>query len=184
MGKWQKLSSKYVYENPWIKIREDQVIQPNGKPSIYGVVEVQQGPCVIPVDKDRKIWMIRQYRYIFDDIKWEFVAGEKREHETPEAAGLRELQEELNLTAGSIKLLGQFRPSNGSTNEHDYILLAEDLEPYDAKSDEPDILERKAFTLAEIDEMIKRGEILDGFTICAMYFYKCYIDSESERAIL
>lgn len=60
---WQKLSSKIVYQNPWIKVREDQVIQPNGKKGIYGVVEISPAVFVVAMEKDRTIYFVELYRY-------------------------------------------------------------------------------------------------------------------------
>lgn len=174
-GKWKKLSSKYVYENPWIKVREDQVIKPDGQPGTYSVIEQGRGACIIPVDKDGKIWMIKSYRYIFNDEHWELVAGDVDEGETREQAARRELIEELHLDADNFVKIGKFRPSNGRMLHETDIFVASGLKPEQSEEKEWDISERKAFSLEDIDHMIKNGEILDGYVMNALYFYKLHL---------
>ena len=176
-GKWKKLASKYIYKNPWIGIREDEVIMPDGQNGIYGVVELPRGVCIIPVQKDGRIWMVKHYRYIFDDSHWELAAGDIESGESAEQAGKRELLEELDLVAEDWKTLGQFRSTNGSADQTAHVLAATGLIKQKSPTDEWDIEERKTFSIKEIDQMIKGGEIVDGFVMNALYFYKLFITS-------
>lgn len=173
-GKWKKLASKYVYKNPWIKVREDRVIQPDGKEGIYGVVEQNKGVSVVPVDADGMIWMVKVYRYIFDDAHWELVAGDVEEHETHTEGAARELEEELGLRADRWDRLGSFRASNGRLDQTTEVFLAQGLKRASQLIKDIDVLEQAAFSLEQIEEMIRQGEIVDGYVMNALYFYKLH----------
>ncbi|MCB0338105.1 MAG: hypothetical protein KDD53_00810, partial [Bdellovibrionales bacterium] len=60
---WKKLSDKIVYSNDWISVREDQVIRPDGKPGIYGVVSSRVATGVVALTDQNDIHLIGQYRY-------------------------------------------------------------------------------------------------------------------------
>lgn len=175
MGNWKKRSSKYVYENQWIKVREDQVIRPDGKPGIYGVIEALKNVTVLPVSEDGRIWLVRHYRYVFDDTRWELVTGDIDADETPRQAALRELREELRMDAPALAPIGSFRPSAGTTNELGRAMLATGLRPLDKPpKKELDIVAQRAFSFAEIENLISAGEILNSHTLCALYLYKVF----------
>ena len=98
---WTTLGSRPVYENPWIKVREDQVLRPDGQPGIYGVVEFKNRAVgVLPVEDDGAVWLVGQYRYPLQAYSWEIPEGGSAAGETPEETARRELQEETGLTAG------------------------------------------------------------------------------------
>ena len=60
---WKTLSSKIMYENPWIKVREDAVVTPSGENGIYGVVEVQDSVIVGAVNENNEIYLIYLFSY-------------------------------------------------------------------------------------------------------------------------
>lgn len=173
-GKWQKINSRYAHKSPWVNLRVDEVIKPDGERGEYNVVEIGKGALVIPVAGDGKIWMLKIYRYIFDDYHWELVAGDTEGEENEEQAAHRELIEELGMKDGELTKLGEFRPSGGSTNQACAVFLAEGLTPEKSSTNEYDIVDRKTFSIAQIDEMIKSGEIQDGYVMNALYFYKLW----------
>src|SRR3712207_1206300 len=74
-GPWRVLSSRLVYENPWIHVREDQVLRPDGSPGIYGVVEMSAAVGVVALGAGQRAYLVGQYRYATDRDSWEIVAG-------------------------------------------------------------------------------------------------------------
>ncbi len=73
---WQKLSTREIYENPWIKVREDQIINPSGGKGIYGVVSMKNKAIgIIPIDKNGFTYLVGQYRYTLEDYSWEIPEG-------------------------------------------------------------------------------------------------------------
>ena len=73
---WQKLSGKLIYENPWIRVEEDQVINPTGGRGIYGKVHFKNKAIgIIPLDEHQNTWLVGQYRYALDEYSWEIPMG-------------------------------------------------------------------------------------------------------------
>src|SRR5687767_14311914 len=73
---WKTLSSKPVYQNPWISLREDQVLNPKGGNGIYGVVSFKNKALgIIPLDDDNNTWLVGQYRYALNEYSWEIPMG-------------------------------------------------------------------------------------------------------------
>src|SRR5208337_3190204 len=103
---WTTLSSRLVYENPWIRVREDQVLRPDGQPGIYGVVEFKNRAVgVLPVDDEGCIWLVGQHRYPLNSYSWEIPEGGSPQSETTEETARRELKEETGLSAGRLELI-------------------------------------------------------------------------------
>ena len=122
---WTTLSSRLVYENPWIRVREDQVLRPDGQPGIYGVVEFKNRAVgVLPVDDEGCIWLVGQYRYPLNSYSWEVPEGGSPQFETPEETVRRELEEETGLSAGTLELICTAHLSNSVCDEIAYIYRA------------------------------------------------------------
>src|SRR6476646_7830329 len=101
---WTTLYSRQVYDNPWISVREDQVLRPDGSPGIYGVVHFKNRAIgVLPVEDDGSIWLVGQHRYPLNAFSWEIPEGGCPEGESPDAAARRELTEETGLSAASLE---------------------------------------------------------------------------------
>ena len=122
---WTTLSSRPIYENPWISLREDQVVRPDGKPGIYGVVHFKNRAVgVLPVDEQGRVWLVGQHRYPLDAYSWEIPEGGCPESETPEDTALRELREETGLVAEELELVATAHLSNSVSDEVAYIFRA------------------------------------------------------------
>lgn len=89
---WRTISSEQVYDNPWITVREDQVVRPDGEPGIYGVVHFKNVAVgILPIEEDH-IYLVGQYRYPLDLYSWEIPEGGCPEGEEPLRAARRELR--------------------------------------------------------------------------------------------
>jgi 8-oxo-dGTP pyrophosphatase MutT (NUDIX family) len=166
---WTTLSSRVYYENPWIRVREDQVLRPDGLPGIYGVVEFKNRAVgVVPVEDDGSVWLVGQYRYPLQAYSWEIPEGGCPDSESPEATALRELREETGLTAGRIELVARSHLSNSVSDELGYLFRATDLTP---GKDDPEGTERitvRRFAWSEVCRMLKAGEITDSLSVMAL----------------
>ena len=125
--KWKKLSSKMVYENKWMKVHEDKVINPGGEEGVYAIVNKMDATMIIAKDIDG-IYLIRHYRYVLKQELLEIPAGGLDEGETPEDAARRELLEETGIKAGKITVIGQLFPAVSSLAVKHYVALAEELD--------------------------------------------------------
>ena len=178
MRPWQTISSKVVYESPWIVVHEDQVVTPEGKPGTYSYVD-QRGNSVfiVPVDSDGNSYLVQQQRYVTGQTVWEIPAGCSANKETYEEAAKRELLEEAGIRASTIQILNEFYLANSSTSYKGAVCLATDLQKATDNLDQVDgILGVKKLPLQEIKAMILRGEIVDGPTIAAVLTVMAHLD--------
>ena len=165
---WKTTATRPVYENRWIKVREDVAELPDGRTTIYGVVECAECVGVLPfLDRDT-VLLVGQYRYVARDFYWEIPTGAQHPGETLEAAAQRELAEEAGQAAGQLTKLGDFHTSKSIMREIAHLYLAEDLQPASRPADGTEFIERRAFPFAEAIGMVERGEIKDSMTIIAV----------------
>ena len=166
---WTTLGSRPVYENPWIKVREDQVLRPDGQPGIYGVVEFKNRAVgVLPVEDDGSLWLVGQYRYPLQAYSWEIPEGGCPERETPEETARRELQEEAGLTALNLELLTTAHLSNSVCDEVAYIFRASGLTHGPNNPEGAESLDVRRVAWAEAWAMLRRGEITDSISVIAL----------------
>ncbi len=166
---WKTLESKVVYKNPWISVREDQVLRPNGTPGIYSVVETRIATGVVALAPGHEIYLVGQYRYPMDEYSWEIVEGGAEDDETPLAAAQRELEEEAGLRARQWEQLGaEVHLSNCHSSERGFLFMARELETCEARPDDTEVLALKKTPFAEALAMVERGEIKDAMSIIAI----------------
>src|SRR5262249_62247000 len=108
---WTSASSRPIYENKWIKVREDIAVLPNGQTTIYGVVECAEAVGVLPFLDPDTVLMVGQYRYVARDFYWEIPTGGQHAGETLEEAVQRELAEEAGYEAGRRREIFDFHNS-------------------------------------------------------------------------
>lgn len=169
---WRTLSRRRIYDNAWIRVREDQVIRPDGAPGIYGVVEFKNRAVgVLPIDERGNTWLVGQYRYTLDRYSWEIPEGGCPEGEAPEEAARRELLEEAGLEARSLQLLGTAHLSNSVTDEVAFYYLATDLIARACAPEGTERLELLYLPFDEALEMALKGKITDALSLLAILHY-------------
>jgi 8-oxo-dGTP pyrophosphatase MutT (NUDIX family) len=161
--------SRVVYENKWMKIREDQIRRKDGSLGIYGVVDKSDFVIIVPVQDDI-VHLVQQYRYPIGRRQWEFPQGswEAEPNADPLALARGELEEETGLLAGDIREVGHLYPLYGTVSQSYRIFLATDLKPgrRDLEPEEQDLVTR-GFPLAELETMILNGTIQDAGTVAS-----------------
>ena len=166
---WTTLSSRMIYENKWIKVREDQVINPSGGRGIYGVVMFQNRAVgVVPIDDEDHTWLVGQYRYTHQRYEWEIPEGGCPEGEAPEECAARELREETGLVASSYELIGELQLSNSTTDEVAFLYVARGLSQADSAPEETEKLSVKRLPVDEAIQMAINGEIRDAMSVVAL----------------
>jgi 8-oxo-dGTP pyrophosphatase MutT (NUDIX family) len=169
----ERLSSRIVYTNPWMTVREDSVRWLDGSTGIYGVVEKPDFALVLP-RWTGGFWLVEQYRYPVARRAWEFPQGSWGHGAGGSAAELarRELAEETGLRAETITHIGHLFEAYGFSTQGFDVYLATDLthgEP-DREGTEQDMIHR-AFSDAEVKEMVLAGDIVDAPSIAALTLY-------------
>lgn len=166
---WKTLSSREAYKNKWLRLREDIAELPNGKQTIYGVIEL--GHCVgmLPFVDDDHVVLVRQFRYVFgEDSRWEMPTGGIEDGEDPLTAAQRELMEEIHYRADSLTWINSFYSSKSVTDEVCHLYIARGLTPAELPPDDTEFLEIGVFPFAEVVEMVLRSEIRDVMTVTAV----------------
>lgn len=169
VGPWKRVSSETVYENAWVRVRQDQIINPSGEEGIYGVVETADALGCVPLTEDLHVYLVGQHRYPHDSYSWEVPEGGRHDGETVEEGTLRELREETGLMAGRLTSLGTIHTSNCFTNETAFLFLAEGLIEGEASPDPTEQLTVKKVPFAEALAMARDGRIQDSMSVVALY---------------
>lgn len=169
---WQTLESRDVYENPWIKLEEHQVINPGGSPGVYGKVCFKsQAVGIIPVDGQGNTWLVGQHRYTLDEWSWEIPMGGSPLGEDCMQTAQRELEEETGLIAGDVQQIMHVHTSNSITDEQGYLFLARDLKPGQQQLEDTEKdLQLKKLPLLDAIEMAQDGRITDAMSVAGLLY--------------
>lgn len=166
---WKTQSVKTVYENPWIKLEEHQVITPAGKEGIYGKVHFKnQAMAIVPIDQDGNTWLVGQFRYTLDEYSWEIPMGGGPIDQDLLESAKRELKEETGLSASKWTELMKIHTSNSVTDEWGLIYLAEDLSEGETEFEDTEVLHIKKLPFQEALDMVMKGEITDSISVAGL----------------
>jgi 8-oxo-dGTP pyrophosphatase MutT (NUDIX family) len=166
---WRTTATREVYSNPWITVREDQVVRPDGSPGIYGVMSTSRAVGVVAVTSAGAIVLVGQWRYTLGAYSWEIVEGGSDDGEAPLAAAKRELVEEAGYEAGSWStLIGELALSNSVTDEVATVFLATDLTEVARDPDPTEILTVRHVDLDTALAAYDDGAITDAITVAAL----------------
>ncbi|MEO9475154.1 MAG: NUDIX hydrolase [Cyclobacteriaceae bacterium] len=158
-----------IYENPWLRLDEDEVINPGGGISHYGKVHFKNmAIAVIPLDEDQNTWIVGQWRYTLNEYSWEVPMGGGPLGVSKLESAKRELKEETGLTAEKWTEFMKVHTSNSVTDEVGYAFLAEGLTEGETEFDETEDLEIKKLPFKELHEMALDGRVTDGLSIAAI----------------
>ena len=170
---WKKLNSEVVYDNPWISVFHEDVINPNGGQSIYGRIHFKNTAIgILPIDDEGNTWLVGQSRYPLGTYTWEIPEGGAPLDEDPLEAAKRELAEEVNLQATHWTIIQEADLSNSATDERTIIYLATGLSACAGKPDDSERLMVKKVSVDEFIKMVDSGEIRDSLSVFAALRYR------------
>jgi 8-oxo-dGTP pyrophosphatase MutT (NUDIX family) len=174
------LSSREVYRNPWLRVREDAIERSNGTQGIYGVVD--KDPCciVIPLEGDH-LYLVEQFRYTVQRRCKEFPQGGwEMAGVNPEELARGELREETGFSARRMVYLGELQVAYGIMNQKQYVYLASGLEGGTRAPDpEEHDLELHRVSVAEFEQMLLDNTIIDMCTVAAWGLYRLWLSRQS-----
>jgi ADP-ribose pyrophosphatase len=162
------IESKDIYQGRIIKLRVDTVQLPSGRTTTREIVEHEDAVCVVPIDENNNVLMVRQYRKAAQINLLEVPAGGVEAGETPDETVLRELQEEVSVTSGSLRRLSGFWVSPGWATEFMHAYLATDLTPASLPADDDEYISVERVPLDSIPGLIESGEIQDSKSIASL----------------
>lgn len=166
---WKRISSRTVFENDWITVLEDEVINPNGGRNQYGHVHFKNRAIgIVPLSEDGHTWLVGQQRYTLGTWSWEIPMGGAGSGEEPLAAARRELREETGLEAASWEEIMRLHTSNSITDESGFVFLAEELTEGDPRFDETEKLEIRRLPLSEAVRLVLDGEVTDAISAAGL----------------
>ncbi len=167
-GPWRIVSSAVVYADPWIQVRLDQVIRPDGQPGTHTVTTIKPGVCVIAEDESGEVILTSEFHYAVGRVTLEGVSGGCDGEEAPEVAARRELAEELGLEAAELVPLGICDPFTAMVLSPTHLFVARGLTRVAARPEGTERIEAARMPLREAVEKVMSSEITHGPTCVAI----------------
>ncbi len=178
----ERVTSREVYRNQWMTVREDDIRRPDGSAGIYGVIDKPHYALVVARDHtadeggsagEARYCLVQQFRYPIGLRRWEFPQGTAAGgaiDDQPEPATLAadELREETGLRAGSLVVLGQLDVAPGMSSQRGWVWLATELTQgeHEREIEEQD-MQTGWFTASDVEAMMRSGEVTDAQSIAA-----------------
>jgi len=174
MPGWKVLSTEEIYKTPWMRVRKDEVLNHNGKPLTYSVVELKHPSVfILATNSNEQVFFQRVYRYTIDKTLWELPAGHS-DGEEPLTAAKRELLEEAGLASDDWVHLGRLYQVAGIGDAPLEAFWAKNAKKVTNELDElEDIGEQKFMDTAEIEDIARRGDT-DSPVLAVLYLAKIH----------
>lgn len=170
MGDFKRLDRNIAYKGKILKVYTDRV-KVNGRESDWDYVHHNGGAAVVPVTKEGKILMVRQWRNALDRYTLEIPAGALEKDEPGAVCVARELEEETGYRSDNIEWLVSINSWPAFTNELVEVFVARDLVLSKQRFDEEESIELEEYTIDELKELILKGEIKDSKTVAGLLAY-------------
>ncbi len=169
------IQSQTIYQGRAFDVRVDRVRLPNGGVTQLEIVEHPGAVVLVPLDKEGNLWFVRQYRHAARTSLLELPAGTMESEEDAETSAQREIREEIGVSAGNLKKIGEFYIAPGYSTEILYIYLATDLRPDPLPGDEDEYLSVEKFPIGQVFAMVEQGQIHDAKTLAALLLARPYL---------
>ncbi len=169
---WKTLTSRTAYENAWLRVREDEVLRPDGNPGIYGVVEIRPSIGVLAFNEQGEVALVGQWRYTLNRYTWEIVRGGSSEGETDMlAVARRELREETGFDADHWESMGAVDVCNGVTTDVQHLFIARNLTFLGTHQDPVEEIATQWRPFEDVVSMVLGGEITEVCSIAAILWH-------------
>jgi 8-oxo-dGTP pyrophosphatase MutT (NUDIX family) len=169
---WKTLDSRVAYKNPWLRVREDRVVRPDGGPGIYGVVEIRPSVGILAFNSNDELAIVGQWRYALDRYSYEIVRGGSGEGDTDMlAVAQRELHEEAGYEAQNWEAFGSVDVCNGVTTDVQHFFIARDLRFVGTNQDPFEEIVTEWYSFEHVLAMIAEGQITEVCSVAAVLKY-------------
>ena len=158
-GPWIIKEKLLKYKNPWIEVNEDQVIRPDGKPGIFGIITITPGVSVLALDDQGFVYLTEEFRYAIGKKSIEAVSGGIDFGEQPLDAAKRELEEELGIHAEEWIDLGIVNPFTSVIHSPAHLFLARKLHFSETNREGTEIIKMVKITFTEAVNMVQSSDI-------------------------
>ena len=158
-GPWTIQETTQKYQNSFINVHEDQVLQPDGQPGMYATVKMKSCVAILPIDSDRVVYLTRQFRYALGKESIEVVCGAIEEDEPPFEAAQREVQEELGIKAKEWIDLGVFDLDTSIVHCPVYLFLTKHLSFTQTNQEGTETIEKLRMPLEAAVQMVMDSKI-------------------------
>jgi ADP-ribose pyrophosphatase len=177
------LSTREIYRNRWMRLREDEILRSNGHKGIYGVVEKDDAAIILPIEGDR-VWLVEQFRYTIQQRALELPQGSwEQAVASPAELARGELREETGLDAAEMIYLGMLWIAYGFTKQKQYVYLATGLSQKDTDRDaEEHDLAVHSVPIVEFERLMQDGTIADASTVAAWGLYRMWEAKRTSRS--
>jgi 8-oxo-dGTP pyrophosphatase MutT (NUDIX family) len=166
---WTTKSTRIAYGNAWIRVREDEVIRPDGGAGIYGVVEIRPSVGIVAINERDDVALVGQWRYALSRYSWEIPRGGSYPGETDmQQVAERELAEEVGVRASDWKLLGAVDVCNGVTDDVQSLFWAAKLSPASRNLDPEEEIAIAWTPFEEALAMVMDGRITEVCSVAAI----------------
>jgi 8-oxo-dGTP pyrophosphatase MutT (NUDIX family) len=183
MKKWKKVKTIESHDyGGYYRVDKDEVITPGGKKGEYSVVKAKPFAVIIPIDRNGKVYFVKQHRYTIDKIFLELPSGAIEGGEKYLQGAKRELEEETALVSDNWKEIGSFNESNGLADIKGNIFIAENVRKIEnprRDSLDKNLFKIEKYSISEALSMIRKNKIKDSPTIIA--FSLSFFQGELEK---
>jgi len=167
---FETLHSATVYNGRAFDVRRDQVRLPDGQVAHLDIIEHVGAVTILPLDEQGQVWFVRQYRHAARQRLLELPAGTLEPGEPPEVCASREIREEIGMSAGQLRKLGEFFLAPGYSTEYMHIFLATNLRPDPLPGDADEFLSVEKVPLEQALAMARSGELHDAKSLAALFY--------------
>jgi ADP-ribose pyrophosphatase len=168
LHKFTTLHTEIGYQGRAFNVRKDTLRMPDGRESVYDIIDHPGAVTIIPVDDNGNILFVRQFRPATGEILLELPAGTLEKGEDPKDCAAREIQEETGFAARTFKSLGAVWLAPGYSTEYLHFFFAKDLYVSPLKGDEDEFISVEAIPYNRALEMAYSGEIKDGKSLAGL----------------
>ncbi len=163
-GPWHIKASAVMYEDPWVSVRRDEVVRPDGLDGTYAIVAIKPGVCVVAIDDDGFVHLTEEFHYAVGRVTIEGVSGGIEPGHTATETAHRELAEELGITARHLIHLGVTDPFTASVHSPTALFVATAIEKGAAAPEPTELIRPVVMSLEDAVQAVNAGEITHGPT--------------------